>query len=86
MPRLQPISFFSRQIDVGNPRKRQNENEKPDNERQPVFADARRDFDIVGAPRRRFIPCRGGCGHMYSPLPVKVRNDADSDQSNQRGR
>jgi hypothetical protein len=41
------------------------------------FADARRDFDIVGAPRRRFIPGRGSYGHMYSPLPVNVRDNAN---------
>src|SRR5262249_19638527 len=58
------------QIDIGDAGERQDENEKPDDQRQPVLADAWRNLDIVGARGGCFIPC--GC-RRHEQMPLHQR-------------
>src|SRR5664280_1680895 len=50
----------SEQIDIGDAGERQSEDQQPDNQRQPVLADLRRDLDIVGASGNRTGRKSGG--------------------------
>src|SRR5262249_40017590 len=52
----------TQKVDVGDARQRQNEDRKTDDQRERIFADPGRQFDVVSAARRCTGPSRGTHG------------------------